>query len=158
VSHYPSLEVDYVESSARMLELAKARDLGCSQVRWVQEDVYSWLEQCESCYDMVFSHFFLDGLSDREVEEFLLKLNQVSNEGCLWGVSDFDGEVAWWAKAWVWVMYVFFLLSAGVRPRSLGRFDALIGGKGWRLESEQNIMNGFIYSQLWRRETKVTKV
>jgi len=147
---HPSLRVDYVELSKKMIKKAQLRVIdpaGYERVNWVCKDVREW--EAEG-YDALIGHFVLDCFDGKELEELVHHLHGKLKAGGLWIHSDFDPSVAWWAHAWTSVMYCFFWLVSGLRIKKLKRPDFIFESCSMSKCLSNSFLGGFVYSDLWR--------
>ena len=157
----PTLRVDYVESSAQMLALAKARTVrrfggeGAGQVRFFQADARSWPLPEEPVYTFVSTHFFLDCLTDTEVGQLLTRLERSLRPDATWIVSEFAqparGLPAWRARLWIGGLYRLFGWFTGLKVRCLPDHPAIFKTHGWNLQRRVDADWGLLASEWWER-------
>ena len=91
---HPTIRVDCVDASARMLQLAKARVHDDARVRFLHEDLKVWSPE-ENTYDLIVTHFFLDCFVEEEVALIVAKLAQAATADAVWLLSDFSIPRKW---------------------------------------------------------------
>jgi hypothetical protein len=129
--------VDAVDSSQRMLELARGRvgdrvTFHCLDAR----------EFVEGDYDLAVAHFFLDCFGTDELSRMLGHIHTRS-----WLISEF--QKTRWAGPILRGMYLFFRLTTGLRVTALPDYRTALEKRGFRLEKEQKSLAGLLASELW---------
>jgi SAM-dependent methyltransferase len=156
---YPAVEVDCVDASQRMLQLARRRlerelpdRVPC--VRFLHQDLVSWTAP-EPHYDLVVTHFFLDCFAEAQLAAIVLKLAEAATERACWLLADFcvpaNGVARLRARAWLAVMYRFFRLTAGIDARQLIDPTPFLQGEGFALARQHCFRRGMLKSEMWRR-------
>lgn len=134
---YPQASVDAVDSSERMIELARARAPGAT---FHSADARGFAFEAE--YDLAVAHFFFDCF---EEEELAAMLARVRTKG--WLVSEFRNT------RWSWPMlrglYFFFRITTGLRLTSLPDYRGVLEKLDFRMEREQKALGGLVASEFW---------
>lgn len=148
----PRAEVDVVEASARMIELARRRVGDVDGVRFhhCRVDEFS----ATGSFDLVVSHFFLDCFKESGIKAVAEMVRGVLAEGGTWFVSDFQVPQAGVlnrvrAKVLLWVMYRFFGLTAGIEARRLIDPQPLLEATDFTLEARIVSNAGFLRADRW---------
>ena len=158
----PTIQVDYVDSSAKMLALARERvEVGHGDAEagrgavFHMADARRWLPAGENRYDLICTHFFLDCLTDGEVEALVCRLAPFVEGKGVWIVSEFHqpdrGLAAWRARLWIGGLYRLFGWATGLRVRRLPDYRAVLARHGFRLEREVRAEWGLLVSEWWER-------
>jgi len=144
----PGARIDYVDMSARMLELARAR-AGTGRVTYVQADALI-TPLCEAEYDLIVTHFFLDCFDEGDQEMLARRIARAARPQARWVISEFrkPGWLVWW-------LYVFFRVTTGLRTRRLADHHAALQRHGFRLERSEAAWRGRLASELWVRRNCV---
>jgi SAM-dependent methyltransferase len=142
---YPQSQVDAVDSSARMVELARAR---VPSATFHLADAREFAFDKE--YDLAVAHFFFDCFDDGELKAILSRIHAHT-----WLVSEFRNT------RWSWPLlrglYFFFRLTTGLRITSLPDYRQLLSALGYSLQKEQSALGGSVVSELWaKHSTMVT--
>ncbi len=136
---YPQAQIEAVDNSPRMIELAQARvgpsvNFHLSDARDFDFDTY----------DLAVAHFFFDCFEDQELAALLARINTKQ-----WLVSEFQNT------KWSWPilkgLYLFFRWTTSLETRSLPNHQAVLKKLGYRLESRQQAQAGLLVSELWSR-------
>jgi SAM-dependent methyltransferase len=138
----PSARVDYIDISARMLELARAR-AGATRVAYRNEDARTTLLPAAE-YDVIVTHFFLDCFDETELDPLIARLAGAATPQARWLISEFRGN-GWLVRA----LYFFFRIATGLRTRRLVDHHPLMERHGFRLMRHEDAYRGILASELW---------
>jgi SAM-dependent methyltransferase len=138
----PFAGVDYLDLSARMLELARAR-AGAKRVVYRQADART-SPLPSAGYDLIVTHFFLDCFDERDLETLIGRLAHAASPNARWLISEFRGN-GWLVRA----LYFFFRVATGLRTQRLVDHHPLLRRHGFRLARHQNAWRGVLASELW---------
>lgn len=152
----PHITVEAVDVSAAMLSLLwqrasaqKAQD----RVNLHQTDIRGLTPQ--GTYDVVISHFFLDCLTDTELEILIQKTKTVLLPGGLWVVSEFSIPNAQWtgkvAALLIAFLYRAFALLTGLQTMHLPNHAKILGEAGFVRRKSRQRLGGILISELWQR-------
>lgn len=156
---HPEVEVDCVDASQRMLELARQRlerawPDRLHRVRFLQRDLTSWSPP-DHHYDLLVTHFFLDCFAETELAAIVEKLARAATEKANWLLADFcvpaEGGARFRARAWLAVMYQFFRLTAGIDARQLIDPTPFLQREGFAQARQHLFRGGMLKSEIWRR-------
>lgn len=126
VRAYPKIDVDCIDASEAMLQLARARlrrthPESFSRVHFIREDILKWSPR--KSYDLLVTHFFLDCFPGRELQAIIAKLASAAEPGAVWLIADFTIPRKKFARAharlWLRMMYTFFRATAGIAANEL---------------------------------------
>ena len=151
----PTIEVDCLDASERMLALARKR-IGSESdsVRFLQHDITSWTPPA-SRYDLIVTHFLLDCFSNDQLHAIVAKLSQAATADATWLLADFRlperNFARLRARVWLAAMYRFFRYTAGIEARELVDPSPFLRAEGFALVTEHQLRGGMLKSQLWRR-------
>lgn len=150
---YPTAEVDSVDLSARMIDLARQRLQAIpNQVHLHMGDALTF--PLTKRYDLVVTHFFLDCLTDAEVERLVARVRQQCETGALWLVSEFavpdQGFRKYVAAVFVRFLYFCFALTTGLRVIRLPNYSAVLERHGFRIVARRGALGGLLVSELRR--------
>lgn len=141
----PHACVDYIDVSARMLELARTRT-GTNRVNYRCEDARTTpLPPAE--YDLIVTHFFLDCFDETDLEPLIARLASAAAPQARWLISEFRGN-GWLVRA----LYVFFGLTTGLRTRRLVDHHPLLKRHRFRLVAHESVSRGLLASELWAQK------
>jgi ubiquinone/menaquinone biosynthesis C-methylase UbiE len=138
VRAYPKIDVDCIDASEAMLQLARARlyrmhPESCSRVNFIREDILKWSPR--QSYDLLVTHFFLDCFPGGELETVIAKLASAAEPGAVWLIADFTIPRKRFARAharlWLRMMYMFFRVTAGIAANKLVDPAPYLTGRGF---------------------------
>lgn len=136
---YPQASIDAVDSSERMIDLARARAPGVSfHLADAREFAF------EGDYDLAVAHFFLDCFETEELQALLSRIHANN-----WLVSEFSSTR--WSWPIVRALYFSFRLTTGLRVTSLPEHREVLSALGYSMKEEQQALGGLLVSQLWAR-------
>ena len=155
-----AVQVDSVDMSRRMTAIARERierrfgSAGVKRVRCIEGDA-RLTHFPRTSYDLIATHFFLDCFTDGELATLVERIAKVAAPGACWIVSEFRqpqaGMAAIHARLWLWAMYTFFRVTAGLKTRQLPDHRSTLSGNGFRLIAENASRFQLIGSELWRK-------
>lgn len=148
--------VDAVDLSPAMLERLKLNaGRNVERVRTTVADASTWAPDDSSQFDLVYTHFFLDCLTDDEVAQLAARLAAVLATGGTWVVSEFAipkrGAVRLLARPLVAFLYRAFGLLTGLAVRRLPDYRAALRATGLTLQDQQTHLWGILVSERWTR-------
>lgn len=138
----PHACVAYIDVSARMLELARAR-AGSEQVAYRCEDARTAVLP-EAEYDLIVTHFFLDCFNESDLQPLIARLAAAAAPQSRWLISEFRGN-----GLLVRALYFFFRVTSGLRTRRLVDHHPLLRRYGFRLVRSEHAWRGRLASELW---------
>jgi SAM-dependent methyltransferase len=169
---WPCARITCVDSSRRMLALARARLLRAgfadAGVDFIHADALDWPAP-RAAFDLVVTHFFLDCFPEEQLERVVSLLAEAAAAGAEWLLADFQipgsGLARWRARLIVGSLYLFFRAATGLPARRLIAPDALLERNGFQLAARRVTDWGLLRSDRWRRASgnylpnrKLTKV
>lgn len=104
------------------------------------------------CFDLVTTHFFLDCLSERDVDVLLLQVKPLLKRDARWVVSEFKipaGLMRLPGRLLVWTLYAAFRLLTGLRIRQLPDYAAAFHRHGFRRVRHASSLLGLLLSEIW---------
>lgn len=158
---HPEVEVDCMDASERMLQLAQnriERELPGQKdrVRFLHQDLMSWAPP-EQHYDLLVTHFFLDCSPEPILIGLIKKLARLAPKDVHWLLADFcvpDNRMARLrARGWLAAMYFFFRVTARIGASELIDPTPFLRAEGFTLVRQHLLRNGLLKSEVWRRAT-----
>jgi SAM-dependent methyltransferase len=153
---HPSIEIDCVDASERMLELARARlrrfrPESLAAVHFFHQDILNWSPL--DSYDLLVTHFFLDCFPAEQVGVIVSKLAQAARPNAVWLIADFTiprgGFARMHAKFWLQMMYAFFRAVAAIPARKLVDPSPYLQSNGFVWSSGKLSRGGILRSDLY---------
>lgn len=153
------VRVDAVDASAAMLaRLKRTAGENAGRVQTTQADARSWGADGSgvSEFDLVYTHFFLDCLTDAEVRPLARRVAERLTQEGMWVVSEFAiptaGAGRWVALPVVGFLYRAFGILTGLSVRRLPDYRAALRGAGLQMQRERRWLGGLLVSECWVRE------
>jgi tRNA (cmo5U34)-methyltransferase len=152
----PQIQVTYLESSSKMLELAQKH---CKQLaiptaavsfRLGDEDS---LQPNES-FDVILTPFLLDLFPDDRLQHLMDRLYTALHPGGLWLFSDFwpvHKPAPHWQRLMLRSMYTFFGLVSGVRATRLPDFGLHFQRLHLQEKTNTSFYSGLIQAKVYRK-------
>jgi SAM-dependent methyltransferase len=150
----PLLHADAVDTSAAMLKLLHARcHPAQTRLRTHQTDALAFAAIPPGIpYDIVVTHFFLDCLTQPELETLASRVAPNLAPDALWLVSDFRIPTGSWAlpaRLLVRSLYLAFSILTGLRVTSLPNHEAALTRAGLTRIALHRSMAGILTTELW---------
>jgi ubiquinone/menaquinone biosynthesis C-methylase UbiE len=158
---HPEVEVDCIDASQRMLQLARRRvedelpdRAGC--VRYLHQDITLWVAP-EHHYDLVVTHFLLDCFADAALTGIVKKLARAATDDANWLLADFcippRGIARFRARRWLAAMYFFFRVTARIEASELIDPTPFLQREGFVLARQYFFKKGMLKSEMWSAES-----
>jgi SAM-dependent methyltransferase len=142
LQHNTALQALAVDTSAAMLSLLQHRCTFAADR--LQTRCGSALdEDLPKNTDLIVTHFFLDCLTQPEVQALTQRLGHAAQTGTLWLLSD--------AAIYVRSLYLAFALLTGLRVKHLPDPQRALAAEGFEQLARHQRLGGLLYTELWRR-------
>ena len=158
---HPAVEVDCLDASERMLQLARERveqtwPDHAAHVRFLYDDITSWIPP-EDHYDLIITHFVLDCFREGELALIIKKLAIAATADANWLLADFcipsRGFARLRARIWLAIMYGFFRVTARIEANELIDPTPFIWAQGFTLATQHQFKGAMLKSESWRRNS-----
>jgi SAM-dependent methyltransferase len=151
----PALQADAVDISATMLQLLtrnarRAHPTASTRVRTHPTNALTFTPPRP--YDLIVTHFFLDCLTQSELDQFTAHLTPHLIPNALWLVSDFripSGPMRFPAHALIRLLYFAFRILTGLRTTALPDHAAALTAAGITLTAQHRSLAGLLTTELW---------
>jgi ubiquinone/menaquinone biosynthesis C-methylase UbiE len=152
-----ALQAVAVDTSAVMLRLLTQR---CHRKKDSQARLRTWQGSALAItpaqdVDLVATHFFLDCLTQAEVDRLTQRIGAAVQPGTLWVVSDFGMPQTRWlrtfAALYVRGLYLAFRILTGLRVTRLPDAQQALAAAGFTRRLRHQVAGGLLYSELWER-------
>lgn len=149
--HPEGLTITYVDVSANMIALARKRNVGGNKVTFINDVVQH--APLDARYDVVLTPFLFDNLSEQSATEVFGSMHTRLKKDGLWLYVDFNvvAGSAWWQKALLAMMYLFFKTLCGVEANRLPDMERHFRADHYKLEGEKLFLKKFIVSRIFRK-------
>jgi SAM-dependent methyltransferase len=152
----PQLQADAVDTSTTMLQLLRQRCEAATpdaknRLQTHQADALTIPFQ--NTYDLVATHFFLDCLTQLELNSLITRIKPTLTPGALWLISDFripSGPMNLPARMMVRSLYLAFRLLTGLRTTQLPDHTTPLTQAGLTRIAHHHSLAGLLTAELWR--------
>jgi len=153
----PAMQAVAVDTSAAMLERLRRNCVRTTanaeeRLTLVQASALETMPAAET--DLVVSHFFLDCLTQADVDALTKSYAARLGPGTLWVVSDFALPRAAWlrplAAVYIRALYFAFRVLTGLRVTQLPDAQAALMQAGFARVERKEFIGGLIYTEIWR--------
>jgi ubiquinone/menaquinone biosynthesis C-methylase UbiE len=155
----PHLHADAVDLSETMLKLLRSRceaaaPNATARLNTHQTDALAFSNASPEKYDLVVTHFFLDCLTQPDLEALILRTSPTLAPKALWLVSDFripsTGPMRLPAKLLTRTLYLVFHILTGLRTSHLPDHTAPLTQAGLTRISYHHRLSGLLTTELWQ--------
>lgn len=148
----PHIHADAVDSSAKMLQLLSHRCKANSTRINIHHANALAFTPADSC-DLVVTHFFLDCLTQCELEGLITRVTPALRPGSLWLISDFripPGMMRLPALVFVRSLYLAFRIITGLRTTRLPNHATTLSKAGLNRIAQHRSLGGLLTTELWK--------
>jgi SAM-dependent methyltransferase len=151
----PTLHADAVDTSSAMLRLLTRRAQSAApdaQTRLRTHHTSALDFTPTHTYDLIVTHFFLDCLTQSELNLLATNLARHAAPNALWLISDFRipaGPMRGPARILVRLLYLAFRLLTGLRTTALPDHAAALASAGFTCIAQHPSLAGLLTSELW---------
>ena len=149
----PRLQATAIDSSSAMLALLRRR---CAQASTRLTTIHTdaLTHPLAGRYDLIVTHFFLDCLTQAELESLTLRVVPHLQPGALWLLSDFrippTGALRLPSHLFVRLLYLAFRLLTGLRTTQLPNHTEALTHAGLTRLAHHQSLQGLLISELWQ--------
>lgn len=146
------LEIDYVESSAGMLELSREKNCRGNKVNLIHAQIENYILSRQ--YNVVIAPFLFDNFKKEAIDIAFQKMDaNLINKG-LWLYVDFvskEEQTAFWQRFLLKAMYLFFGLISNVEVSELINMEPYFA-RSYQKEYEAKYFQKFIRAAVYRKQ------
>jgi SAM-dependent methyltransferase len=156
IASNPDLHTDAIDTSTTMLQLLRQRCEAAAPnpaTRLRTHHANALTIPLEDSYDLVVTHFFLDCLTQSDLDTLITHINPTLTPGALWLISDFripNGLMRLPARLLVRSLYLAFRLLTGLRTTHLPDYATPLTQAGLTRIAHQHRLAGLITTELWQ--------
>jgi len=146
------LEIDYIESSAKMLLLSQKKNCKSNTVNFIHKQIETCILSKQ--YDVIITPFLFDNFTGEAIHIAFQKMDASLVSKGLWLYVDFvskEEQTAFWQKILLKIMYLFFALISNVETNELIDMEPYFA-KSYRREYEAKYFQKFIRSTVYRKQ------
>jgi len=157
LTRYPTLRADAVDLSQTMLHLLRSRvphpreARAGFRLRTHHQDARTFTPTTPP--DRLLTHFFLDCLTQPELETLITRLTPRLTPQALWLISDFripPGPLHWPARIYIRALYLAFRVLTGLRVTHLPDHATPLRRAGFTCMATHRRLFGLLTTELWR--------
>ena len=152
----PGLHADAIDTSTTMLQLLRQRCEAATPnaaTRLRTHHANALTIPLEDSYDLVVTHFFLDCLTQPDLDTLITHINPTLTPGALWLISDFrvpNGLMRLPARVLVRTLYLAFRLLTGLLTTHLPDYATPLTQAGLTRIAHQHRLAGLLTTELWQ--------
>ena len=152
----PHLHADAIDTSAAMLHLLRQRCEALAtnaSTRLKTHQASALTCPLDPPYDLIVTHFFLDCLTQPELNTLITRIAPTLTAGALWLISDFripPGPLRLPAKLLIRSLYLAFRLLTGLRTTRLPDHATPLTQAGVTRIAHQHRLAGLLTTELWQ--------
>jgi SAM-dependent methyltransferase len=156
LKHNPQLHADAVDTSTTMLHLLRQRCEAATPnaaLRLRTHHANALLYPLNGSYDLIVAHFFLDCLTQPELNTLITRIAEHLHPGALWLISDFripPGPLRLPARLLIRSLYLAFRFLAGLRTTRLPDHATPLTQSGLTRIAHQHRLAGLLTTELWQ--------
>jgi len=151
--HASGLKITYVEISAKMIVLSKARNIRNNSVDFVNIAIENFTTDLS--FDVILTPFLFDNFRKPRAISVFNKLEAMLNEQGFWFLVDFSLNVKngrWWKWVMLKSMYLFFKLIRIVEAGKLIDMSTYFLKDNYQILDEQFYYGSFIKASIFRKK------
>lgn len=153
VGKFPEAKIVVVDSSARMLEIARTK-IASERIQFIHADFLNW-KDATGGFDLIVTNFFLDCFPQDELAKVVARLSELAAPDADWLLADFEiapaGLAKWRSRVILALLYGFFRVVCGLHARALVSPDGDLKKAGFSRYRRQTSEWGLLKSEWWRR-------
>ena len=142
----PNLGVCYIEASAKMMDLAKAK---LHEDKRVQFILGTETDIPDRSFDVVITNFYLDLFKEGSLRNALEKIKRSITPKALWIVTEF-GDHTWWHKVLLKMMYLFFQFVCNIEANRLPNWNKAMQELGGIKSESKSFYRNFIEATVFQ--------
>jgi ubiquinone/menaquinone biosynthesis C-methylase UbiE len=152
----PTIRADVVDTSATMLQLLRQRceataPNAAARLHTHQTNALTF--PLQKTYDLVVTHFFLDCLTQSELDILIARITPNLVPGALWLISDFRipaGPMRLPARALIRSLYLAFRILTNLRTTHLPNHPTPLTRAALTRKAHHHRLAGILTTELWQ--------
>ena len=150
----PDIHATAVDASAAMLHLLSKRCAPYTDRLQIQQaDALMWTPAAPQPYDLVITHFFLDCLTQPQLNSLVRRVTPTLATNAIWLISDFDipdNALRTPARLFIAGLYLAFRILTGLRTSRLPDHEEPLMHSGFACIARQTFLGGLLVTELWQ--------
>jgi ubiquinone/menaquinone biosynthesis C-methylase UbiE len=155
----PTLQATAVDTSAQMLRLLQHRCTTTAPnaaLRLHTQQISALTAVPAPHTDLIVTHFFLDCLTQPQLDALTHRLTHHTAPGTLWLLSDFavphHPVLRPLAAVYIRALYVAFRILTGLRTSALPDPQSALTSAGFQRLHRHERLHGLLYTELWQHQ------
>lgn len=141
--------ITYIDSSEKMIALARKRNAGRNEVTFVTATIQD--ADVRAQYDVVLTPFFFDNFTNNTLQKIFDHIDTTLLPHALWLYCDFRKTNVWWQRLLLHVMYLFFRACCGIEAKQLPDAEGCFASHGYKIQKEQLFLRGFAVACMYQK-------
>ncbi len=147
--HYSGLCITYIDSSSKMIDKARKRNIGKNNITFLNLAIESYLSNIS--FDIIITPYFLDNFNETSFREIWNILHNYLKKEGLWLNTDFNIPTKRKHHFLLKVMLLFFRITCGVETKKLPDIKKHFNKYYYDLIEEHNFVDNFISSVVYKK-------
>jgi len=150
--HPAGLKIVYVEISAKMIALSKARNYRGNEVIFLNQGIETFT--AKTAFDAVLTPFLFDNFSEKRASQVFEQLDSCLKPAALWFLVDFSLNTSkgkWWKLLLLKSMYRFFKLLGIVEASNLIDMHPYFLKRNYEVVEERFYYGDFIKGAIYKK-------
>lgn len=143
------LEIDYIDFSSKMIELAKKEETSNIKMNYIVSDIFDF--KTVNQYDVVMTTFLFDHFQQKKAEELYEQLNSYLKSGGIWFYVDFTQNQKGWQKNVTNLMLRFFRVVIGLDISQLPKMKQVFEPR-YQIKELQFFFKKYIESIIYKKK------
>ena len=146
------IQILYLDSSQKMIEIAKTRNRGSNIIEFVCQDILDF--ETDKSFDIIITSFFFDNFPENKAICVFTKLDNLLVNNGLWFQNDFtlsSNKGIWWKSIMLKIMYLFFNLTSNLGNSKLIEMEAIFDAHSYKVLEKNWYFRKFIVSLTHRK-------
>ena len=146
------LQILYLDSSQKMIEIAKTRNRGSNIIEFICQDILDF--ETDKRFDVIITSFFFDNFPENKANYVFGKLDSLLVNNGLWFQNDFtlsSNTEIWWKSIMLRIMYLFFNLTSNLGNSKLIEMESVFDAHSYEVLDKNWYFRKFIVSITYRK-------
>lgn len=143
------LEIDYIDFSSKMIELAKKEKTSNLKINYIVLDIFDF--DTDKKYDVIMTTFLFDHFKQNKAKELFSQLNEFLNIRGIWFYVDFNQSQKGWQKNITNLMLLFFRVVIGLDISQLPKMKQVFEGF-YKTVDHQFFFKKYIESVIYQKK------
>jgi ubiquinone/menaquinone biosynthesis C-methylase UbiE len=155
LSQNPHLQADAIDTSTTMLHLLRQRCAPyANRLQTHQTNALTFPPEPTKKYDLIVTHFFIDCLTQTDLETLITKITPHLTPQAIWLISDFrippTGPMRPIAQAYIRSLYLAFRILTNLRVTALPDHTTPLTRSNFTRIGQHHRLAGLLTTELWQ--------